>query len=172
MASVGFHSAFRKYHRIIGFFLAGIMALYALSGILLIFRTSDFLKYEQTTEKQLESGLNGQQLGPQLRMRGFKVEQEDSNQISFAQGVYNKQTGIAVITDKDYPPAIAQVVHLHKATTNSPLYVLNILFGVSLLFYVLSAFLMFVPKLPQYKTGLKIASAGFVFALLVVVFGS
>jgi uncharacterized iron-regulated membrane protein len=35
---------FRVIHRYLGFFLAGIMALYALSGIVMIFRDTDFLK--------------------------------------------------------------------------------------------------------------------------------
>ena len=40
----------RVLHRYLGFFLAGIMAVYALSGIVLIFRDTDFLKSEQTVE--------------------------------------------------------------------------------------------------------------------------
>ena len=93
MASPKFHNTFRQYHRWIGFFLAGIMAVYALSGVLLIFRTTDFLKFEQTSHRQLEAGLNGKELGEQLRMRGFKVEQETDGKIVFPQGEYNKQTG-------------------------------------------------------------------------------
>ena len=34
----------RIIHRYLGFFLAGIMTVYALSGVLLIFRSTDFLK--------------------------------------------------------------------------------------------------------------------------------
>lgn len=32
----------RVYHRYLGFFLAGIMAVYAISGVVLIFRDTDF----------------------------------------------------------------------------------------------------------------------------------
>jgi len=35
----------RTYHRYLGFFLSGIMAVYAISGIILIFRDTEFLKY-------------------------------------------------------------------------------------------------------------------------------
>ena len=38
--------------------------------------------------------------------------------------------------------------------------------------FVISAFLMFIPKLPMYKNGLKIAGIGAVVTVLVVVFGS
>lgn len=172
MASVGLHSTFRKYHRWLGFFLAGIMALYAASGVLLIFRTTDVLQYEQTKERNLDSGLTGETLGSALRMKGFKVEGETDTEINFGQGTYNKITGVAVVTKKDYHPVISSVVSMHKATTNSPLFFLNIFFGVGLLFFVLSAFLMFMPKLPVFKSGLKIAAVGFLFALAVVLFGS
>ena len=64
------------------------------------------------------------------------------------------------------------MVKLHKATNNSPLFWLNIAFGVGLLFFVISAFLMFVPKLPMYKNGLKIAGVGAILTILVVAFGS
>ena len=172
MASPKFHNTFRQYHRWIGFFLAGIMAVYALSGVLLIFRTTDFLKFEQTSHRQLEAGLNGKELGEQLRMRGFKVEQETDGKIVFPQGEYNKQTGEARVTNKDYPFPLNKMVKLHKATTNSPLFFMNIAFGVALLFFVVSAFLMFIPRALPFKNGLKIAGVGFVFAVLMVLFSN
>lgn len=172
MASPKFHNSFRQYHRWIGFFLAGIMAVYAISGVLLIFRTTDFLKYENTYERQLESGLSGQDLGEQLRLKGFAVVEENGEKVRFRQGEYNKQNGEAVYTLKDYPAPLAKMVKLHKATTNSPLFFVNIAFGVALLFFVISAFLMFIPKALPYKNGLKIAGVGFVFMVLMVLFGS
>jgi hypothetical protein len=42
----------RIYHRCLGYFLAGIMAMYAISGITLIFRETNFLKQEKQIEKQ------------------------------------------------------------------------------------------------------------------------
>lgn len=172
MASPKFHNTFRQYHRWIGFFLAGIMFVYALSGVLLIFRTTDFLKFEQTSYRQLETGLNGQRLGEQLRMKGYKVEEETDSEVRFEQGRYNKHNGEAVITAKDYPFPLNKMVKLHKATTNSPLFFMNIAFGVGLLFFVVSAFLMFIPRALPFKNGLKIAGVGFVFAVLMVLFGS
>ena len=70
------------------------------------------------------------------------------------------------------PKPLAKLVKLHKATTNSPLFFLNISFGLALLFFVISAFLMFMPKLPFFKNGVKISLAGALFALLVVIFAS
>ena len=53
----------RIYHRYLGFFLAGIMAVYALSGIVLIFRNTDFLKVETNHERQVASNLSAEELG-------------------------------------------------------------------------------------------------------------
>ncbi len=172
MASAKFHNQFRQLHRWIGFFLAGIMAVYALSGTLLIFRGTDFLKVEKTEQHQLEAGLSARDLGPQLRLRGFRVEAQTDTEIRFAGGSYDKTTGLATTTRKDYPVVIDEMVHMHKANTNSPLFWLNITFGVALLFFCISAFLMFIPRALPFKNGLKIAGVGFIFALLVVVFGS
>ena len=44
----------RLYHRYLGFFLAGIMAVYAISGITLIFRDTNFLKSDKLVERQLK----------------------------------------------------------------------------------------------------------------------
>lgn len=172
MASPKFHNTFRQYHRWLGFFLAGIMAIYSVSGILLIFRSTDFLKYDYVTEQQLAPDLDSHALGQQLRIRNFKVESESSQRLMFKEGEYDKTTGIAKVTRKDYPLPLAKLVKLHKANTNSPLFWLNISFGVGLLFFVISSFLMFMPKAITYKNGLKIAGGGFLFALLVVIFSS
>ena len=172
MASPKFHMAFRKYHRWLGFFLAGIMGVYAISGILLIFRPTDILKYEQVQTRQFEANLSGEELQPLLKMRGSKVTSENANEIVLNVGSYDKATGEATVTKKDYPIVLSKMVKLHKATNNSPLFWLNISFGVGLLFFVISAFLMFVPKLPMYKNGLKIAGIGAIVTVLTVIFGS
>lgn len=172
MASPKFHNTLRQYHRWLGFFLAGIMAVYAVSGILLIFRSTDFMKFEYTTEHLLASELGPQGLEKALHLKGFKVTGQDASEVRFNYGVYNKGTGQAVVTKDDYPLVLGKLVNLHKATTNSPLFILNITFGVILLFFVVSAFLMFMPKAKVFKNSIKIAGLGFLFALLVVVFGS
>ena len=56
------HNSMRIYHRYLGFFLAGIMAVYALSGIILIFRDTNFLKQEKQVNQQLKPGLSAEDL--------------------------------------------------------------------------------------------------------------
>ncbi|MEW9798904.1 hypothetical protein [Alteromonas sp. CYL-A6] len=172
MASPKFHNTLRKYHRWLGFFLAGIMSVYAISGILLIFRPTDFMKFENVTVHQLSPALSAANVADTLKVKGLKVVSETPEKVILNMGEYDKASGAATVTTKEYPAVLNKMVKLHKATNNSPLYWLNIAFGLTLLFFVVSAFLMFMPHIPLYKSSLKIAAAGAVFAVLVVLFGS
>ncbi len=60
----------RIWHRYLGFFLAGIMAVYSISGIVLIFRDTNFLKRETIVEKKLEPEMNAEALGKAIRIKG------------------------------------------------------------------------------------------------------
>lgn len=159
----------RVIHRYLGFFLAGIMAVYALSGSVMIFRETSFLKNEVVLEQQLEPNLTGGELSPKLRM-GVKVERQEGDVLYFKDGNYNQKTGVAIVKKMELPFVLEKMERLHKATTNSPLYFLNIFFGLSLLFFVLSAFWMYTPKMPVFKKGMYFAIGGVVltFAFLFV----
>ncbi|MEQ1587790.1 MAG: hypothetical protein ABL895_18030 [Cyclobacteriaceae bacterium] len=52
----------RVYHRYLGYFLAGIMAVYSISGITMIFRDTDFLKRETQVERTLKPNLKNEEL--------------------------------------------------------------------------------------------------------------
>ena len=112
----------RVYHRYLGYFLAGIMAVYSISGIILIFRETDFLKKEKQIEKKLQPHItNSEELGKELKIKGLKIEQEDSTVIVFKQGSYNKVTGMANYKIKDLPVVVEKMTKLHKANTKQPL---------------------------------------------------
>ena len=51
---------FRILHRYLGFFLAGVMAIYAISGVIMIFRETNFLKKETVETRQLEAHVRDQ----------------------------------------------------------------------------------------------------------------
>ncbi|MFT6898431.1 MAG: hypothetical protein ACJA13_002852 [Paraglaciecola sp.] len=172
MPSPKFHNTFRQLHRWLGFFLAGIMAVYAVSGILMIFRSTDFMQFQYTEERQLAQHLDVAALDTTLKLKNFKMLSETPQKIIFNFGDYDKSTGLATVSKKDYPAPLGKLVKLHKATTNSPLFILNISFGLALLFFVISAFLLIMPRAMSFKNGIKIAGVGFVFALLVVIFSS
>ena len=158
----------RIFHRYLGFFLSGIMAVYAISGIVMIFRETEFLKSERELERQLAVGLPDAEVGSTLRIKEFKVERSEGSMIYFREGTYDKKTGLAKFKAKQLPYVLDKMTKLHKATTNRPLYFLNIFFGVALLFFVLSAFWMFMPKTEVFRKGLYFALGGIVLTLILV----
>ncbi len=88
-------SKMRIYHRYLGFFLAGIMAVYAISGIILIFRETKFLKSDVHKVITLQPGLQGEKLGKELRIKGFKPDTTLGDIVRFKQGTYNLKSGVA-----------------------------------------------------------------------------
>ncbi|NBT09357.1 MAG: hypothetical protein EBS98_11265, partial [Chitinophagia bacterium] len=157
------------YHRYLGYFLAGIMAVYSLSGIVLIFRDTDFLKREKQIERQIKPNIKNEELGRELRMREFKVEKEDGNIISFKQGTYNKETGLAKYKSKELLPFVDKLTKLHKASTKDPLFFLNVFFGLSLFFFVVSSFWMFLPKTTIFKKGLYFTLSGIILTIILLI---
>jgi hypothetical protein len=158
----------RIYHRYLGFFLAGIMAMYAISGIILIFRDTDFLKKEKLVNQQLKPGLSAEDLGKAIRIRDLKIESDNGQVQIFKGGTYNKQTGAVSYTTKSLAAFAEKLTHLHKASTKEPLFFLNIFFGVSLLFFVISSFWMFMTKTSIFKKGLYFTLAGIVLTLVLL----
>ncbi len=167
MAAV--NTKMRIYHRYLGYFLAGIMAVYGFSGFIMIFRDTSFLKINKQIDRQLRPNIKSDDLGKELRIRDFKVEKETGDMVSFEQGTYNKVTGKATYTSKEWPGFIDKLTRLHKADTNSPLFFLNVFFALSLLFFVLSAFWMFLPKTTIFKKGLYFTLAGVVITIILIV---
>ena len=159
----------RIIHRYLGFFLAGIMAMYSISGIIMVFRNTDFLKSEKIIEKQLKPNLKAAELSGALRIKGgVKPERTEGDVVYFKQGEYNTVTGMATIKKMELPFVLDKMEHLHKATTDSPVYWLNIFFGLSLLFFVVSSFWMFMPKTTVFKKGLYFSLCGIVLTIILL----
>ena len=158
----------RVVHRYLGFFLAGIMAVYAISGVVLIFRKGNTFKQEVTHHKTLATGLADASIGKELKLKNFSVERTEADVVYFENGRYNRATGEAEITKMELPYVLGQMTHLHKSTTNDPLYWLNIFFGFSLLGFVISAFWMYLPGGPILRRGLIFAAAGFVLTMVLL----
>ena len=158
----------RTYHRYLGFFLAGIMAVYSISGIILIFRETSFLKSDVHKVQTLKPGLQTEELGKELHLRGFKADTTIGDVVSFKQGTYNLKTGVADYTVTEQPAIVNKMTKLHKATTNDPLFYLNIFFGLSLFFFVISSFYMFLPKTTIFKKAMMFTLAGAVLTILLL----
>ena len=158
----------RTYHRYLGFFLAGIMAVYSISGIILIFRETSFLKSDVHKVQTLKPGLQTEELGKELHLRGFKPDTIMGDVVSFKQGTYNLKTGVADYTVSEQPFIVNKMTKLHKATTNDPLFYLNIFFGLSLFFFVISSFWMFLPSTSILKKGMYFTIAGIILTLILL----
>ncbi len=164
------NNTMRIYHRYLGFFLAGIMAVYALSGIVLIFRDTDFLKQEKQQHQQLKPGLTAEEVGKAIRIRDLKADATEGSVMRFKQGTYNTATGAADYTTKSLPRFMEKLTKLHKANTKDPLFYLNVFFGVSLFFFVISSFWMFMPGTSIFKKGLYFTLAGVALTILMLFF--
>lgn len=133
----------RLIHRYLGFFLAGIMFMYSLTGITLIFRDSDTFKREVRVEKQLEKNLE-----KLPKLKGAK----NIN--------YNKTTGVVTYSQMKSPKILGLMEKIHKAKSSDPLYFFNIFFGLSLLFFVVSSYWMFLPQTAVFKKAIYFTLAG------------
>lgn len=159
-------SFMRVVHRYLGYFMAGIMAVYAFSGVLLIYRDTDLLKRVEKTEKTIGTNLSEQELAKAIHARKLRVDKTENGIMHFNKtGTYNTKTGEVQFTTKELPYVLDKMTGLHKASSGDSLSWLNVIFGLSLFFYVLSSFWMFPPKSKIFRRGMVFTAFGFVLAL-------
>ena len=61
-----------------------------------------------------------------------------------------------------------KLTHLHKATTEDPLYYFNIFFGLALLFMAVSSFFMFAKSSVIFKKGLWFTLGGIILVIIML----
>jgi len=88
--------------------------------------------------------------------------------VYFKDGSYDRNSGTLKFTKKELPYILSKMEKMHKATTNEPLFFLNIFFGLSLLFFVVSSFWMFMPKTAIFKKGVYFTIGGIVLTLILL----
>lgn len=161
-------SFMRITHRYLGFFLAGIMAVYAVSGVLLVYRDTDFLKNEKKYDKTIDKDLSEKQLGKELKIKNLEIEKTEGNIVHFKQGTYDLTTGQAKYAKKELPFVLDKMTKLHKSQSKDTLSPLNTFFGVSLFFFVISSFWMFNPKTKAFKRGMIFTIVGLVVSIILL----
>ncbi|RNA63387.1 hypothetical protein D1631_16395 [Chryseobacterium nematophagum] len=161
-------SFMRITHRYLGYFLAGIMAVYAVSGVILVYRDTDFLKKEKKYEKVLEKNLSEKELGKELKIKNFEIEKTENSFQYFKQGSYNLITGEAKYSKKELPYILDKMTKLHKSQSKDKLSPLNTFFGIALFFFVISSFWMFNPKTKAFKRGMIFTVAGLVISIILL----
>jgi hypothetical protein len=158
----------RFLHNKIGFFIAGLVIIYGLSGIVQTYRDTSFLKHDVLHERQLPAGLNEAQLGGNLKLRDFKVVKTEGSNLYFKEGEYNVTTGKAVYTTKELYAWITPFTELHKTASKSLAHYFTIIFGVAMLFMSISAFWMFKPGTKLFSSGVYLTIAGIIASVILM----
>jgi hypothetical protein len=158
----------RALHRDVGFFVVGLVIIYALSGIVLVYRDTDFLMRNVQVEKKLSPGIDPSELGKMLRIKGFSVTKTEGDVVHFQNGSYNKTTGLAAYTARELPFVLQKCVGLHKTVSGKTTHWYAILFGTLLCFLAVSSFWMYPNNTSMFCRGICIAVAGAVITTLVL----
>ncbi len=158
----------RALHRDIGFFLIGLTVIYSISGIVLTFRDTGFLKKETTTKKVIATNLNSDSLGKALHLRNLHIIENGREFIRFESGIYNKTTGAVSYTSDTLPVLIEIFNKLHKSSTKGSTFWFTTLYGGLLLFLAVSSFWMFRPGTKKFKRGVIISGAGFIISAFIL----
>jgi hypothetical protein len=160
----------RSLHRDIGYVAFGLVVVYVLSGIALIYRNTDFLKREVTIERQLKPNLEVGDLGRELRMREVKVTKTEGDVITFQNGTYNKVTGATVYTSKDIIFPFNKFINFHKAISSNATHWFNLVFGFVFLFLAVSSLWMFKPNTRTFRRGMILVVVGIALTLGILLF--
>ena len=174
----------RNLHRDLGYFYIGLIISFAFSGILMNHRDSWHAEKYTVETKAIQVNLPnkdkineafadslGKTLGIDDKIRRQKVD-EGKLRISFEKNdvEIDMKTGKGEIVSFIKTPIIAQMMKLHKNTSNWWIYYGDI-FGISLIVIAVTGTLM-IPagKLSFKKRGWKLALAGILFPLLILLF--
>lgn len=160
----------RSLHRDLGYFVVGLVVIYSLSGIILIYRDTGFMKHDVLIEKKLEPALSGLQLNDALRLKGFSVKTETDRQILFNTGCYDKQTGQVSYTVQEVDFPFNRFISLHKVVSSKSVHWLMVIFGVILFFLAVSSFWMFKPGSRFFRRGIWLAIIGAAGTIILMLF--
>lgn len=163
-----FSHVMRALHRDIGYLFIGMIILWSVSGIILVYRDTDFLKVEKVVEKKVEKGLTVEDLGRILRIRDFRIISSEGSSIRFETGSYNAVTGEVSYTSKQLPWILEKGVKLHKSMSQDVIHWTNIMFGAMLIFMSVSSFWMYDIKSAKFKRALYFTGGGIVLAILLL----
>lgn len=158
----------RVVHRYLGYFMAGIMTVYAISGTVLVYRDTDFLKREKQYHQTLRPELGNVALGKETGIKELEFTSTNNDTSFFKNGWYIAKTGTVFYTRKELPFFLGKMVSLHKTKSANPLSPLNVLFAATLFFFVVSSFWMFQPKSKIFRRGLIFTTVGLVLALILL----
>lgn len=166
--SKSFNYYMRSLHRDLGYLTFGLVIIYALSGIILMYRNTDFLKKEVAVELQLKPNMPVEDISRELRMREVKAIKTESDFIYFQNGTYNRASGMTVFTSKEVMFPLNKFVNFHKAISSNKAHWFNLIFGGVFLFLAISSLWMFKVNTKTFKRGIILTVVGIVFSLVLL----
>ena len=159
----------RSLHRDIGFFIIGLTILYAVSGIVLVYRDTGFLKRENVVEKQLSPNMETNAIAQALHLRDINVLKTENDIVYFQNGTYDNATGVVRYSEQQLPEWINKLTGLHKSSSKNNTHLFLVVYAALLLFLALSSFWMFNSRTKFFRRGLYIAGAGVVLAFVLLI---
>lgn len=165
-----FSNIFWVYYCYFGFFLVGIMAVYVISGVVLIFCKMDFFKKEIVIEKQFFLAIIIVEFGKVFNIKNFKVEKIEGSLVYFENGIFDQFIGMVQYIVKKLLLVLDKMISFYKVIMNSFLYFFNIFFGVFLLFFVIFVFWMFMLGIDIFKKGFYFIVGGIILMLIMLMF--
>ena len=174
---------FRNLHRDLGYFYIGLIVSFAFSGLMMNHREMWHPEKYTTETKAIEVKLPeeskiteefaknlGKQLGIDDKMRRHNVK-KGTFKISFEKHdvEIDMKTGKGEIVAFHKTPIISQTMKLHKNTSNWWIYYSDI-FGISLILIAVTGTMMLTHGKYTFKQrGWKLAVAGIIFPILVLI---
>jgi len=164
----------RMLHRNIGFFVIGLTIIYSLSGIVLVYRTTDFLKQDTLVQKTISKNINSTELAKALKVREINIVKSEGDLVYFRagdnikNGKYDKTTGMVSYTEKQLPTLLNKLNERHKASSRNTVHLFSVVYGVLLFFLAVSSFWMYKPGTKMFCQGIYISLAGFLVAILML----
>jgi len=158
----------RALHRDVGYLMLGLTLIFALSGIVMVYRDAGLLQHQVRVETRLAPGMDASALGQALAIRDFRVDRTEGSVVHFRGGTYDRSTGLTVRTQRGYVFPLDRFASLHKVASRHPIHWLVIAYGVLLSFLAISSFWMFRVGSRPFRRGMYLASAGIALALLLL----
>lgn len=156
----------RLLHRYIGCITLGLTLVYALSGVVLIYRDTEFLKTPVHVEQTIDQKLAPADLAKNLHLRHFALKKTDGevlyfqNMPSIREGTYNKATGAVSFTENRFPSIIERLISIHKLGSGNEMHWFSAVYGVMLLFLAVSSLWMFKPGTQKFRRVLLVSGGG------------
>ena len=169
MSSRGLNYYMRALHRDVGFFVIGVTIVLSFSGILLLYRTTDLLKFDTYHEKFIDKGLDASEIGGFIRQRELSVVRESNDTVYFTSGLYVKSSGFVSYTKKELPAWISKMNDFHTCSARDTAHWFMLFYAIALLFLAISSFWMFKASSRLFIRGIVFTVVGVLVVVLVLI---